>query len=125
MRLGVRNGVSKRLFGELLCDARAKNTRVRASKHEITIFPPLVTMHDNIFVFGANFLRFGVIFGMTFGAWRPESIPNFVLQPGIVIGAPFGRPSGNEGLGKDHVEEFLETFCAFGGSKWSRETLFW
>ena len=47
--------------------------------------------------------------------WHLKSIPNFVLQPGIVIGAPFGRPSGNEGLGKDHVEEFLETFCAFGG----------
>ena len=31
VRLGVRNGVSKRLFGELLCDARAK-------KHEGTCF---------------------------------------------------------------------------------------
>ena len=61
MRLGVRNGVSKRLFSELLRDVRAKNTRVRASKHEITIFLPEATMYDNIFVFGTNFWRFGVI----------------------------------------------------------------
>ena len=77
VRLGVRIGVSKRLFGELVRDARAKNTRVRASKHEITIFLPLVTMHDNIFVFGANFLRFGVIwddFWIPFGAQNPSQI---------------------------------------------------
>ena len=39
------------------------------------------------------------------------------------------RTPGNEGLGKDHVEEFLETFCAFWESetdpKWSPETDFW
>ena len=77
VRLGVRNGVSKRLLGELVRDARAKNTRVRASKHEITIFLTLVTMHDNIFVFGANFLRFWVIWGdfwTPFGAQNPSQI---------------------------------------------------
>ena len=77
VRLGVRNGVSKRLFGELVRDARAKNTRVRASKHEITIFLPLVTMHDNIFVFGANFLSSGVIwddFWSPIGAQNPSQI---------------------------------------------------
>ena len=61
VRLGVRNGVSKRLCGELLCDVRAKNARVRASKHKITIFLPEATMYDNVFVFGTNFWRFGVI----------------------------------------------------------------
>ena len=61
VRLGVKNGVSKRLCGELLCDVRAKNARVRASKHEITIFLPEATMYDNIFVFGTNFWRFEVI----------------------------------------------------------------
>ena len=77
VRLGVRNGVSKRLCGELLCDVRAKNARIRASKHEITIFLQLVTMHGNIFVFGANFLRFGVIWGdfwTPFGAQNPSQI---------------------------------------------------
>ena len=36
---------------------------------------------------------------------------------------------GSEGLGKDHVEDFLETFGAFWGSetdpKWSPKTYFW
>ena len=53
---------------------------------------------------------------MTFGALlAPKIHPKFRSAARNCNWSPLWCPSGNEGLGKDHVEEFLETFCAFGG----------